>query len=170
MVIETVRKDMDPRSLCESIYFEFRGLASAGPPKGGTPSSAGCLRPLKGGTPNGCEPICFKFQGPAWWSFIAERGRAGTTAGDKLAASRHARCERRTTSDLLCAGLMNQEYFARNQARSVANRPVFVSPVASFSRPRLARIWNLPACFEIVSSRKDFSRLYFDAAKHHEPD
>ena len=91
-----------------------------------------------------CLPIYFEFQGPAWWSFMTERGQAGTTASDKLAASRHACCERRTASDLLCAGLMNQEYFVCNQARSVANRPVFVSPVATFlGRAAVARICNL---------------------------
>src|SRR5437016_12347009 len=77
------------------------------------------------------QPSNFEFHGPTWWLPITERGQAGTKAG-RLAA-RNACCERKTAPDLICAGLMNQEYLAFNQVRSVANRPVFVSPVASFS-------------------------------------
>src|SRR5205809_956581 len=77
--------------------------------------------------------ITIEFAGPAWSPIMTERGQAGTPASGTLAASTNARCERRTAPDLLCAGLMNQESFASHQARSVANRPVFVSPVAILS-------------------------------------
>src|ERR1051326_2276125 len=89
--------------------------------------------------------IITEFAGPAWWPFMTERGQAGTKASGILGASTNARCERRTAPDLLCAGLMNQESFA-DKARSVANRPVSVSPVAVFLGVRKERSRTPDVC------------------------